>query len=238
MLSDKPWKLEAVLRLLMGIFVSMFLGLLLLQWLLKQQMVSDSSDFLKLVAGTLSFHGMALLLTHLFLRQHQMTWKEAFGLSAGPLRRVVGAAVLVGVGVLPIVWTLGQLSALLMELAGHKAVPQEPVQMLQAGIPIAIKAFIGVLAIVVAPLAEEVIFRGVVYPALKQQGYPRLALWGTSILFAAIHGNLMLFLPLTLLAVVLTVLYEATDNLLAPIISHSVFNFVNYFWLIAAPMAG
>jgi len=95
----------------------------------------------------------------------------------------------------------------------------------------------GLLAIVVAPFVEELVFRGLIYPTLKQNGFPGLALWGTSILFAAIHSNLMILLPLTFLAVVLTLLYETTDNLLAPIAAHSLFNFVNFFWFIAQPTA-
>src|SRR5512140_422206 len=114
-------------------------------------------------------------------------------------------------------------------------VVQGPVQMLQMALPLPMKFFIGILAIVVAPFAEEVVFRGLIYPTLKQNGFPKLALWGTSLLFAAIHSNLMIVLPLTFLAVVLTLLYETTDNLLAPIFAHSLFNFVNFFWVLAQP---
>jgi membrane protease YdiL (CAAX protease family) len=37
---------------------------------------------------------------------------------------------------------------------------------------------------------------------------------------------------LTLLALVLTWLYEETNNLLAPIACHSLFNAVNFFWVL------
>ena len=47
-----------------------------------------------------------------------------------------------------------------------------------------------------APVAEELLFRGILYPAIKQAGFPRLALWGTSLLFAAMHMNLVTFVPL------------------------------------------
>jgi hypothetical protein len=77
--------------------------------------------------------------------------------------------------------------------------------------------YFGVVAIVVAPVVEEILFRGILYPAIKELGRPRLALWGTAILFALSHENAMSLLPLTFLALVLTWLYERTDNLLAPI---------------------
>ena len=59
-----------------------------------------------------------------------------------------------------------------------------------------------------------------------------MALWGTSLLFALTHANAMTFVPLTFLAVVLVLLYEATDNLLAPILTHSLFNAANFVFLV------
>jgi hypothetical protein len=48
----------------------------------------------------------------------------------------------------------------------------------------------------------------------------------------------MILLPLVFLALVLTLLYETTDDLLAPVIAHRLFNLVNFSWLIAQPLWG
>ena len=87
------------------------------------------------------------------------------------------------------------------------------------------------MAVIVAPVVEELLFRGVLYPAIKQIGYPRFAAIGTAILFALFHVNLVTFLSLTAVALGLVVLYEFTDNLLAPIIAHAVFNTSNVFMI-------
>ncbi|HOB32537.1 MAG TPA: CPBP family intramembrane metalloprotease, partial [Verrucomicrobiota bacterium] len=47
-----------------------------------------------------------------------------------------------------------------------------------------------------------------------------------------IHANLKTFIPLTVLALVMTLLYERTGNLLAPIATHATFNAVNFIYLI------
>ena len=109
-----------------------------------------------------------------------------------------------------------------------EAVPQESVRMLQQGIPLGPEICLALLAIAVAPVTEELLFRGILYPFIKQQGYPNLALWGTSVLFGLLHLNLMAFLPLTFLGLVLAWLYETTDNLMAPILAHSFFNLANF----------
>jgi len=71
-------------------------------------------------------------------------------------------------------------------------------------------------------------FRGILYPVIKQAGYPRLAWWGTALLFALVHLNLVTFVPLLVLALLLTELYERTGNLLAPITAHLLFNALNF----------
>jgi len=53
-------------------------------------------------------------------------------------------------------------------------------------------------------------------------------LWGTAVIFAAIHMNVATFLPLACLALALALLYERTNNLLASITAHALFNGFNF----------
>ena len=82
--------------------------------------------------------------------------------------------------------------------------------------------------VVMAPICEELLFRGVIYPSLRDLGHPRLAIAASSLLFAAIHGSLALMLPLTVLAVILVWLYEKSGSIVAPILMHAAFNAVNF----------
>ncbi|MBM3832322.1 MAG: CPBP family intramembrane metalloprotease [Verrucomicrobia bacterium] len=239
MLSEKPWKPEAVLRFFLGLFTSICLGVLVVKWLSSSYSPFDfDPKVVMLVIGTFSFHGMVLLLANAFLREHGLNWAEGFGFRSPRRGRSILLATVVGIAVLPIVLSLGQVSAKIMNSFEITPIPQETVQMLQSARSTDLTLLIGVLSVLVAPLAEEVLFRGILYSFIKQLGFPRLALWGTSLLFGAIHNNAMIFLPLTFLAVILTLLYETTDNLLAPIITHSVFNCANFFWMLyTAPMS-
>jgi membrane protease YdiL (CAAX protease family) len=109
--------------------------------------------------------------------------------------------------------------------------------------------------VVIAPVAEEFIFRGMLYPFVKQFRWPaltrlvrhlgwpelawflrqrawRLLAWlGISFLFALIHWDAVAFAPLFLLALILTWLYERSGSLLAPITAHALFNAVNLILL-------
>ena len=154
-------------------------------------------------------------------------------------------AVLLGLVValifLPLGWGLQQASALVMTHLPHfKLEPQEqlPVHALRMSMSWGGRLALGAAAVLLAPVAEEALFRGIIYPAIKQFGYPRLALWGTSLLFAAVHMNVVTFVPLATLAVVLTMLYERTDNLLAPITAHVLFNALNFATLLVLQQTG
>ena len=87
------------------------------------------------------------------------------------------------------------------------------------------------VTIVLAPIAEEGLFRGILFPFIRRLGWPQLSLWTTSFLFALIHSNIPSFLPLFIFAVVLAKLYERTGNLLACIVCHATFNCFNYIML-------
>lgn len=81
-----------------------------------------------------------------------------------------------------------------------------------------------VMAVFVAPVAEEVIFRGYFYGVIRRYGGRIPALLTSSLLFAAIHVHIPSIPGLTLLAVILCLLYERTATLWAPITMHALFN--------------
>jgi membrane protease YdiL (CAAX protease family) len=89
-----------------------------------------------------------------------------------------------------------------------------------------------VVAICLAPVAEEILFRGLLYPMFRQFGLGKTAWVATSALFAAVHGRMAIFLSLFFLALLLVWLYEKTNNLLAPIIAHSTFNAISLLWIL------
>ncbi len=180
----------------------------------------------RMLAGVLGFQGAALFLVWLFVRQHGLGWGEAFGLRNRP-----GYALLLGTlvvfGFFPVGRMLQLLSISFLTWLGLDPTAQSAVEMLRLASPGPGLIGFALATVVVAPVAEELVFRGILYPAIKSAGFPLLALWGTAALFAVIHFNLAIFLPLLVLALVLTWLYEKTDNLLATVAAHSVFNAVN-----------
>jgi membrane protease YdiL (CAAX protease family) len=81
-----------------------------------------------------------------------------------------------------------------------------------------------VALVIVAPVAEEVFFRGVAYNAWLREYGPTRALVGSAVLFGFIHGSVFLFAPIVALGVVLALVYRRTGSLPAVIALHAGFN--------------
>jgi membrane protease YdiL (CAAX protease family) len=230
MLLDKPWRTEAVILFGAAQLFCLCLGGILSSVLQNTGLAAfqPPDGFGVILLGTLSFQGATWVLLAIFLRHHQMTWRQAFGLGNDRIVHNLRLAVLVIIAFLPVAWLLQVISAEALEKLGRPAEDQAAVLLLVHAKSWWVRAYLGVFAVVIAPVAEEFLFRGVLYPFIRQLGYPRLAVFGVSFLFALIHLNAVIFAPLFVLALALTWLYENTGSLLAPIAAHSLFNAVNY----------
>jgi membrane protease YdiL (CAAX protease family) len=83
----------------------------------------------------------------------------------------------------------------------------------------------GIMATIIAPISEEIVFRGWLFNALKRkmQVWPALIL--SSIAFSAIHPSLS-SITTFLFGVCVAIAYYKTQNLWVPIIIHSLNNFL------------
>ncbi|MBA2241505.1 MAG: CPBP family intramembrane metalloprotease [Chthoniobacterales bacterium] len=86
------------------------------------------------------------------------------------------------------------------------------------------RVLIIVLAIAIAPMVEEFIFRFFLYGVVKRY-FGRLAgLVGNSVLFAAVHAHLPSAAPLFVLGACFTVAYEWSGSILVSMTMHALFN--------------
>lgn len=151
---------------------------------------------------------------------------QVFGLNRQPLWAVPCWALL---WIIPGTVLIGVINALtlpqLLEWLGQsEASPQMMIQALQKTPDGLVKGLTYLTVAVGAPLMEELVFRGFLYGVAKRFTHWSYAALGSSLFFAVVHGNVMSFLPLTLLGLLFTAAYEQTKNLLVPAVMHACFN--------------
>jgi membrane protease YdiL (CAAX protease family) len=178
-----------------------------------------------LALGLFAVPGIVLLLAR------DVSLVDAFGLRRYPPWLVLPVGAGLVIAFLPIFALVAWLS---FHALGDKAQVQELVSVFSQaakGEQMDIIWRIALSAVVIAPVFEELIFRGYLYPAFKRFFGPFPAAVGTALLFALIHDNAAAFAGLTLLALACTLAYEWSGSILMPIAMHACFNGMNLGWM-------
>ncbi len=243
MFLERPWNLAAVLRLGAAVLLTWAAGTLLAALVLQfmPRGHGDTATLLVMGISMLSFQGAAMVWVGIFLREHGTTWGEAFGLA----RRNYGQCAIIVLVLMPLVilgvlllakgsemalgWAYKQTHWLFL-----KPEPQQMVKLLKQDWPPAAIALQGFAALVLAPVGEEVLFRGVLYRFLREWNRVGAAIV-TSVVFAAVHFYPVGFLSFVFLSLALVAVYELTHNLFAPVLLHCLFNTVNFVIIVAQP---
>jgi membrane protease YdiL (CAAX protease family) len=104
---------------------------------------------------------------------------------------------------------------------------------------IAAKATLFVLAVCVAPVTEELVFRAGLFRYLRTRFPRRVSLLGPALIFGALHvdwkslDGLAAFAPLTVLGMILSLAYERTGRIGTAIVAHALFNLNTILLLLA-----
>lgn len=93
------------------------------------------------------------------------------------------------------------------------------------------------VAVVVAPISEELVFRAGFYRFFSGRMGKISAAVLSGLLFGFLHANLVSFLPLAAFGILLCFIYEVTGNLRVPIFVHAIFNLNTLVLMLLGPSA-
>lgn len=112
---------------------------------------------------------------------------------------------------------------------------QDAVVLLQeARSPLAFTGLI-LLAVVVAPVVEEMVFRAGIYRFFKGKTSVALSLLISGTLFGLVHGNVQSLPGLIAVGVCLGFAYELSGSIRVPIFFHAFFNLNSIVWILVLP---
>ena len=192
-----------------------------------------------LLAGGLLQNGLLALAVAVCLRLSGRGWRTLAGAAGSDrldrARAAAASGLRGGVMLLAPAWLLAGVGAGLLQWIAWPVEPQAALQWLASGQLGPLRVLVLLLAsLVLAPLAEEVVFRGILLPVLSRHGTrPWRALLLTSLLFAALHLHAGSLLPLLAVGGACGLGFLATGHLLTPIVMHALFNAVSLLALYA-----
>ena len=180
-----------------------------------------------LVLDTLTFHVAGLGMIVLFLRTRRVSWRAAFGLDARRAVDQAGAGILFYLVMLPILLFSSVAYQIFLAAVDYPSTLQPVAEMLTAPQSLAMRLYVLLLAVVIAPVAEELLFRGIGFPLLLKRFGLGPAVFVISLVFAAMHMHVPSLVPLFAISVGLSLAYVYSGSILVPIVAHAVFNGVN-----------
>jgi len=88
---------------------------------------------------------------------------------------------------------------------------------------------------IIAPIAEEMFFRGLIFNALATRMPMLVAALISGVLFGLGHGDLVLFPALALFGVLQAIIYRISGNLIVPMVVHAANNVIFLTLMIVVP---
>ena len=134
------------------------------------------------------------------------------------------AAVLTFLVVVPLVGGVGYCWQLLLEAVHLPTERQELVDLFAEAKSPALLSVMVLLALVIAPISEELVFRAGVFRFMRTRMPRWVAFAASAGLFAVFHFNWVSFLPLFVLGVLFAAAYERTGRIAVPMLAHALFN--------------
>lgn len=156
----------------------------------------------------------------------------ALGLSIANLPGNIKQGIKRYVITLPLIMFAGFVINLISSYYGQAPEMQDVVRWVLEEKSLFILASLIFFGIVVAPIIEEIMFRGFLQPALKNSFGGRYAIVVTASLFAAVHMDMFAFLQIFILGMLLGYLYEKTQTLIASIVVHILHNSLTLVFLL------
>lgn len=180
------------------------------------------------IAINFAFYSISRLiglgLIYILLRRRKVSLKEFGFRKFSPKVAFISLAIALVVMIVGTLIVFAIVSALYPQVDLEQS--QDVVFKNAVNIPQIVMAFLAL--VVIAPVAEESIFRGLLLPAFaKKIGFVAAAIV-TSIMFGAVHGQLNVAIVTFVLGLILAWMYKRTDSLWPAIMLHSFKNLIAF----------
>jgi len=235
----RPWNIDPSEFLFFLVTLVLWM---ILSGALAHQLVSAWDDSGGPLAGILASYLMQFGMLAVFLRFSGVSAHAGGHLFSAPT--ALGEPVLLrsAVGYLAMIPVIVLLSALWITLLQGLAAlglpielrPQDPVMMfaeVEETLPLVLLV---ALAAIVAPVAEELVFRAGIYRFLRGRVSMPVANLISAAVFASFHSNLQSFAGLLAIGIGLAAAYEITGNIRVPILIHALHNSLQVIILLSA----
>jgi membrane protease YdiL (CAAX protease family) len=173
-----------------------------------------------LIVSALFTIGLLLIVAG-FLRLRGFDLNSLGGFSRIGFFRTAVTGALLTLAAYPLIFLADVITQRLLQRVAEK---QAIVELFNASSTLEQRVLIIVLAVTVAPLAEEFIFRFFLYGVVRRYFGRVVGITVSALLFAAVHAHLPSFAPLFVLGSCFAIAYEWSGSIIVSMTMHALFN--------------
>lgn len=219
LIAARSWSTPEM-ALVLGAFLLLYLAASFICPLFPEEQM----PVVQLVA-TLLIYSIATGVVVRINRERNRSWESGYGMGLRQTKALLSAPLLYLVLILPLALATAAWHRLLEQAFGMEIELQEALQVIALGSSWLRLLYI-LMAVVAAPLFEELVFRGLLFPYLVKRAGLAGGTVVVSALFALMHRHTPAFVPLFLLSAALCLAYWRAGSLWISIGTHAIFNAV------------
>jgi len=221
--SPPRWGIPDVIRVVI-IFLSFGYFFVIAQAFFLKLFPILNNDNFRMVFSTSVMNAVAIsVICYFVIIKHGQELKD-IGITARRVPAGMFYAVAGYLALLPVLLVVMVATYYVTELLKYKPPVQPIVEVFMEEKETGVLWFSTIFAAVFGPVAEEIFFRGFMYPAIRKKLGVFLGILITAAVFSLLHAHIVGFLPILALGALLAYLYEKTGSLVAPITVHIIHN--------------
>lgn len=179
------------------------------------------------VIQSIAFHWMIIAFIVVWKLRSDVSWRQLFGFGRKGFTYQASRGVLAYLMSFPVIIVSGFLYQLILIHLGYEPTQQPIMNFLAGDLSAWVRIYGLVLAVLIAPFAEEFLFRGLLLPVLARRLGAVSAAIAVSLIFAGMHLFIPALVPLFFVSLACSFAYIYTGSLTTAIVFHSIFNTVN-----------
>lgn len=225
-LQTRPWTWRE------GLAVTGIIGLLICLGIVVASRLNSPREATPVILHSLALDLLGLAAIAGLVFRKGWSRQQAFGLQGTPAAHLKPALVFY-LALMPFLFFASLVYQGLLTLNGIPPSLQEIALLLSGDHPLWLRVTMILMAVAIAPIFEETLFRGILLPIVSRRFGLGAGIFITSLLFASIHFHLPSQVPLMVVAAGFSLAYVYSGALWVPILMHGLFNGVNLAMMMA-----
>jgi len=178
-----------------------------------------------LLAGSLIYALVVALVVLAAVICSRSTLRRLFNSLESRFPEALGKGILYGIAAIPPVFLITVIMSVAIGELGFVPESQPVIEwLISPETKVTTRIVIVICAVVVAPLIEEIIFRGILFPAVLRNHTFLFSALLVGCIFSLIHFHAPSFLSILVLNIFFCAGYASTGSLVTPIVMHMIFN--------------